>query len=812
MLRNFFRTAVRSLIKNRVYSIINIIGLSVCFTATFFIAQYVHFETSFDSYHTKQNRIFRVGMQLQYENSSITSVGSYYGIGEQSQIDFSVVEDYFTTTHNRAHQGFLGHEKNGELQSYRLNGYFATSPSILKILDFEFLEGDSISALSGISNVVITKSLAERIFGKESSLGKPLTWFNSAAGPAQVKSFLVGAVVSNPPENTHFDFDILVPLKSFEAEFPEYKDNLWTWYGYYNYLLLKKPADKQLLEANYPNFVSQHLGDRETSTYVPTMFLEPLHDIHLKSNAQNQITDGGDAQTVNILILVSVLLIILAYTNYINLVTSLNLQRVKEVGIRKTLGSNKKQVFVQFLMETVMVSFIAFGIALIFIYALKSFIPNWIEGYPKSYLWNDINFWIISIALVMTMSLISGSYPSWLVVKFKNIEVLNGNFSQSSRGKVIHKLMVVLQFSITSVLILFSIVINRQLQFMLDENLGPDIDQVFVARAPFTRGGGSFESAIRTFQNDAERIPEISAVAASTAIPGIARWGNSVKIEGKSDEGQVMRRMEIDEHYLDVYRHELITGRGFSKDFGSDQNSVILNEKAAEIFGFSPEDILNKNLQLSSPGDKVKIIGVIKDYNHNSMKSEILPMIMTKSDEDIYFVSLRLQTSDLTKTLKELEELWQENFPGSPIDGFFANENFERLYSKEQKLGKIITAFTSVALLIACLGIFGLSLFSLLKKRKEIGVRKVLGAPSTHLAWIFTREIAALILIAGTIGIPSSYWLVNNWLESFPNRVEISIISMILPLIIIISLTFITIAYNTFKALRINPVDTLRHE
>lgn len=808
MICNFLVSAVRSILKNRIYSLINIVGLSVSFVMIFFIIQYVHFERSFDQNHDKGDRIFRVGMELDYENSSTHSAGSFYGLGEQSQLEMAEIEDYFTLSFDNSNQGFLGYEDADGVKNFRLNGSHSASPAILDILDFRILAGSRQSALSGTSNVVITQSLAKRIFDNEPALGKTLTWYGTNQGDVTGRSFQVGAVIEDLPANSHFDFELLFPLKYFEEIYPSYSENIWTWYGYYNYLLLKKTEYKVDLEQKYPAFMDKHLNSRGQRPYKASIFLEQIKDIHLKSDSLYQIEEGGDYEAINILVLICILLSILVYTNYINLMTSVNLQRTKEVGIRKVLGSNQTQIMYQFLIEAVIINFVAFLIALGFIYLTHPILRNWIQGYPDLYLLNGADFWVWAVGVVLAVSIVTGIYPSLVVSRLKNVELFKGNFSSSSKGKWLHRLMVVFQFCIASVLLLFTIVINRQLQLMLKNDLGVNMDQVIVARAPLIKSG-SYEEAVRNFQNKANTIPGITAVSSSTMVPGIPRWGNSAELKGRDGEAQVIRRMEIDEQYLNVYEHEVIAGRPFSNEFLGDEAKAMVNEKAAEIFGLTPKEIVGKTLFLN---DTVEIVGVIRDYHHNSLKSEILPLVLTSVDDDIHYISMRIQATDFAGILDELRKTWETTFPGSPYDTFFADQNFERLYLKDRKFGRIVAGFTASALFIAGLGLFGLSLFSVVRRRKEISIRKVLGAPIFSMFWTFSKEILVLILMAGILSVPLSYLVVTDWLEGFANRVGFSLFMALLPLLGILVFALLAIGYNILKALIVNPIHALRHE
>ena len=809
MLRNYILTSFRSLIKNKVYTSLNIVGLALCFVAVFFIVQFVHFEQSFDDFHQKKDRIFRVGMQLSYNSSSSTSAGSYYGLGKIASEEFSQIENYFTTTFNNDDSGFLGREGLDGSKNFRLKGVYYATPSILDVLDFNFLEGSNVTGLTGTSTVVITKRLATKMFGNSVAVGQPVTWYNTSSSEITKTPFLVGAVIEDLPDNTQFEFDLIMPMETFQSFFPEYIDNIWRWYGYYNYIQLRSPQDHTYLTASYPRFLKKHFSDRNSKSEPPSIFLEPLTAIHLNSKAQYQIREGGDQQTINILILISIFLLVLAYTNYLNLVTSVNLQRAKEVGIRKIIGSTKKHIVFQFLTETLLVTITAVFAALLCIYILKDMVPNWVDNFPEAYLLSNPIFWALSLTTIGIISLLIGLYPSIVVSQFKNIEVIKGDFNKSGKGNMLHRCMVVLQFTIASFLIFFTFVVNDQLQFMFNTSSGADIDQVIVARAPLVRNGSSAQS-IATFKNQAKGMIDLKTVSASTMVPGMPRWGNSISIEGKSDDRQVVRRMEIDEDYLDTYRHELVAGRNFSLEFGTDDQSVIINEKTAEMFGLPPNEIVQKTVYVYP--DTFNIIGVIKNYHHNSLKSETLPMIATKIDDNIYYLSMRVDTKDLSRTIAQLSAAWEEHFPESSFDYFFADENFNQLYAKEQKLGKIVSLFTMAAVLIASLGIFGLSLFTLFRKRKEISIRKVLGASDKHLFWVFSKDILLLILIASVISLPLSYLAIEGWLDSFANRIGINAIHVITPVLITIFFVGVTLGYNILKALSVNPTESLRSE
>jgi len=792
--------AYRNIIGNKLTTFISMLGLSLGITACLLIVQYVHFESNYDSYHPNAENIYRVNMNMISKDNISGSAGTYYTLGEQAKKEFPEIINYFTSTFNMGTYGQIRYGKGQYEQISKVNNVYNVDPSILEMFEFDLQQGSFDNALVGTKNAIMNASLAERIFSEESAIGKTIYWGDTP--------FEVVAVVADQPANSHLKFDLLLPMGEFRQAFPQYKENEWSWYGYYNYYELNENADVAALENKFDEFTAQFLSDR---SFKADVFLQEVNTIHLESDLSNEPGKNGNKTTIDLLKIIALLIIVIAYTNYVNLTFTTYLKRMKEIGIRKVMGSSKGMLIRQLLIESVLINIGAAIPAFILTIIIGTYLPNLISSFPEFYLGNHWWFWLTSSLIIVGLGIISGLYPAVLASSQKGISVLKGVFAKSAKGALLHKTMVVLQFLVASVLILFAIIVNKQLNFMLTQDLGVDIEQVLVLKAPQMDQDNN-EGPLLAFRNTLEANPNIHKVSYSTSLPSQSTHGRSLQLVTNADESFILGRLIGDENYLTLFEIPLVSGRNFRAPFSADQNGIILNERAVELLGRTPEELINQNVILS--GDTVKVIGVMANYYHNSLHQKYEPLVINSAHtmQDITYLSVKILTSDISSLIDEIEQAWQTHFPAQLFDFFFADNAFDQQYNQDRELSRIVNAFSFVAIFIACLGLFAVSLFSMMQRRKEVGIRKILGTPVGHLFWLLAKGTMTLILISGLVAIPISYGISQSWLSDFANRIPVKTIYLIAPIFLTAFLSMLTITYHIVRTMRINPAETLRTE
>lgn len=793
-------TGYRSILKNKITSVISLLGLILGLVATMLILQYIHFEEQYDAYHPNVRNLYRASMNIISKDNTSQSAGTYYGLGERAGEAFPEIVNQFTTTFNMGDLSQLRYQGKNEVNLLKVSNVYHADPSLLEIFHFDLLEGSFKKALTGTRNAVITHSLSKRMSADGSIVGRTIYWEDTP--------FEVVAVVADQPVNSHFKFDMILPMDQYKQSTPEYREKEWRWYGYYNYYVLSDHADVHLLENKFDAFILDHMGQKP---YTIDVFLQRVTDIHLGPQLLHQPEAGGSQTSVNLLKIIAVLIVLIAYTNYINLTTSTYLQRSREIGIRKVLGSSRKLLIRQLLTESLMINISAGIAAIALVLLLQPYVPELIEGFPDFYFAESSAFWFFYSVAIICLGLISGLYPAVLVANQRGVLVLSGTFLRNVKGVNLHQFLVMAQFLIASVLILFTIVVNRQLHYMLGEDLGTNIDQTLVLKAPLT-GEENNEGPLGAFRDELEQNPNLGSVSYSTSLPGQPTYGNSIRLPANPEDSYVISRIVADENYLPLFEIPLIAGRNFRRPFHQDRNGILINEQAASLLDRDPEDLVNKLLMLS--GDTVRVLGIVANYHHNSLHSDYEPIVITYSHDMQYmtYLSIRILSSQIGPTVKDIEALWSDHFPSSLFDFFFADEAFDRQYRADQRLSGIVNTFSAIAIVIACLGLFALSLYATLRRRKEVGIRKVLGTPISSLFWLLSRSTLSLIIVSGVMAIPVSYGLADAWLSNFSNRIAINPGYLFLPILITTILSLLTISHNILKAAYVNPVEILRQE
>lgn len=591
--------------------------------------------------------------------------------------------------------------------------------------------------------------------------------------------------------------DMLYSFESFVDMTDERARTAWNWSGFYTYITLEDGTDPKVFESKLPIFVQQKWGE-EMSQYNSGMefILQPVTDIHLYSNLRYEFKANGDGQTIYFLLIISVFIIVIAWVNYLNLSTAKSMERAKEVGIRKVMGSTRWQLTVQFLVETFLLNFIGIVIAILIMDVILPYF-NGLSGIRISFSFTDKFLWFTILCLFVFGSFLSGIYPALIVSSFKPVQVLKGRLSRSSGGLVLRKGLVVFQFISSFVLIVGTLTVFQQIWYMRNQDLGFNIKQTMIINGPNVTDS-LYTNKFNTFINKVYRLSSVSSVTSSTSVPGSQPGWNAGGIrlvEQESTEAKQYRVIAVDGDFIDSYELGIVAGRKFDKERFNEEETVLFNESAVKLLGLSPEEALNKDIFFW--GDTFKIVGVLKDYHQESLKKSFEPIIFRYSPAITNFYSIKVQVDRLSETIKQIEDKWQASFAGNPFVYFFLDDHFYEQYKAEMRFGKVFGLFAGLAVFIACLGLFGLASYMTKYRTKEIGIRIVLGASVSNVWILISRDFSTLVFIATLIAIPISWYIIQLWLQEFANRIDITWWLFVLPALVLMLIALFSVSFQT---------------
>ena len=802
MIKNYFLIAFRNLKKNKVFSFINIFGLAVGMAAGLLIIQYVTFELSFDTFHAKKDRVFRV-TQDRYDRGKLSTqwAGGAFAEGNSFKSNFPQVEDFVKVVGAGSVLAI-----NNDRKIVLEKSYFAT-PSFFNVFSYPLISGDPKTALKEVYSVVITETVAKKLFGTADAVGKTFKY--------DVNVMKVTGVMKDYPDNTHFRSDLLISYSTF-LKFVGPKndiDNAWLNDGCLTYLLLKPGVDATQLEAKFKPYVDGVYKKINWSGASAVYHLLPLEKIHLSPALMGEAEPHGDGKSVYLLAGIAIFVIIIAWINYINLSTARGIGRAKEVGVRKTLGSNKGQLLWQFMLEALLLNGLAVVLAIILIIV---FLPIFsaISGQNVNFdLLLSPVFWLAVTGLVLVGSFFSGFYPAIVLSSYQPVEVLKGKLSASSGGVILRKVMVGFQFAASIFLLIWSLTVYKQVSFMEKQNLGINIDQTLVIKPPLAHID-SFYRSMSAFKNESLRDAAVKSVTVSTSIPGEpVNWNaGGIKLKGTDQsQGKQYRIIGGDYDFLKAYGAKLIAGRVFSKDFASDPHAVVFNEKAMEEMGFArPEQAIGK--QIDFWGEVYTIIGVVDNYHQQSLHDAYDALIFRCIPDVRGNVSVKINTANLQQTLAALKANWKEFFPQDQFDYFFLDQHFNEQYHADKQFGQVFAAFTGIGILVACLGLFGLVSYTIVQRTKEIGIRKVLGASVNTILQLLYKDFAQLVVIAFVFAAPLGWYATSKWLQTYAFRIDLSWTFFVIPFITVAVVAMATVSYLSIKAALMNPVISLKTE
>lgn len=808
------KIAFRSLAKNKLYSFINITGLAIGIAACLVIAHYVLFQLSFDRFHENADKIYRVTTTT-YQNQEYSGTGIYcgFGLGPALKRDVPEIDKY-----SRVHPYYGGAVINTVIDSINSTPFHEedvlfVEPAFLEMFSIDLTQGDPTTALNNLTSILISESMASKYFGPEShsAYGKTI----KVTGGWADGDFIVSGVFKDIPANSHLKYEFLLPLESVlqKGQYQGEEAN-WGWTNFFMYAQLIPQTTDEIATSKIEDLMHSYTpDDLEASSITSKLGLESILDIHLSSGTDDgdgEYANSQDANSVYFMIIIAAFVLIIAWINFINLSTAKATERGMEVGIKKAMGAAKPQLIAQFLTEAFWVNLIAISLALGLSYLLLPILGETI-GEPLELQFNNPIILSSIIGLIIMGPLLSGIYPAFVLSSFRTINALKGNKNTENAQKFpLRKILVVFQFMISTLLIAGTFVVSKQLEFMKTKDTGIDMSQILVIKGPSI---GVSLVKFEAFKEGINKFASVEDFASSRSVPG-AGYNFGTLARNISSEQSAEKRIDVtwvDANFMKTYDMELLAGRDFSESKKDDPEDAIISEAALKAYGLgTPEEAIMTRLIIS--GDTVRIRGVLKNHNWESLHKEYLPSAFLFVPATPGYFSLRINTQNTKAVLQEVEEQYQNAFPGNPLEYYFLDDFFNRQYEEDKQFGTIFNAFAGFAIFAACLGLFGLASYSVVQKAKEIGIRKVLGASSSHITIYFSKKYMKLILIANVIGIPIAYFVIKAWLQDFAFSIPISIDLFALPIILLAVIAAITILLQTVKASMANPVNNLRSE
>lgn len=793
MIRNYLKIAFRNLWRHKGFSFINILGLAVGMTSFFLIFLYVGLELSYDSFHKKADRIYRIVCDIKTPTEVLQASGPSWAVPSHLKLDFPEIESFVRVSD----ASLLVRKDNIKFQEESM--LFADS-SFFKVFDFELIKGDRKTVLNNQLSVVLTETAARKYFGNNDPVGQTLLVTGDAL-PAKVTG-----VMKDIPENSHIKADMLVSMSTLTQKFNSGLDDQWGNYGASAYLLLKPGVDAKSLEKKFPAFLERRNGKemKEHQMYA-TLFLEPLKDVYLHSTRDGRKT--GNINNVYIFSIIGIFILVIACINFVNLSTARSIERAKEVGIRKVVGAGKMQLSRQFMGESIIVCLIAFVFAVL-LSAILLPLFNQLAGKTvvEGIFGSGSNLLILFLSAIV-MGLLAGFYPALVLASFRPVSVLKGRFASGTKGILLRKGLVVVQFTISIILIIATIVVYNQMNFMRSRDLGFAKDQIMVINS-------NGDPARNAFKESISGLAGIKSTALSSSVPGGGNPGAYSEVENVKGELQVanLDLYFVDFDYIPQFKIKMVAGRAFSKDFGTDTTkAMILNEAAVKMFGYSsPQQAIGKRFR--QWGREGTIIGVMKDFHYRSLQQDIKPLSMRIEPGGCQLVSVKISAANLPATIKAIESKWNQAIPGRPFSYYFLDEFFDRQYRTEERFGKLFLNFAILAIFISCLGLLGLASYSTIQRTREIGIRKVLGANVTGIVQLLSIDFLRLVVVAFVISSPIAWLLMHSWLKDFAYRIDISWIVFAIAGFSAVLIALATISFQALKAAIANPVKSLRTE
>lgn len=771
----------------------NIMGLAIGLTAGFLIVLYVVFELSYDGFHTKGDHIYRVVADIQTPSELIEADKPAWAVAKHLQSEFQEIE---AAVRIRDLSPLV---RNGNIK-YQETEMVAADSAFFKVFDFKLLQGTIKNVLTEPYTMVLSETSAQKYFGSQNAIGQTLL-VSDDAFPVRITG-----IMADIPENSHIRPEMVLSLTTFTQSLSPENDEQWGNYNPSAYILVNPNVDVNVLETKFPDFLERNNGEnmKESQMFV-TLFLEPFKDVYLQSTRGGN--GNGSMTNVYIFSIVAIFILLIACINFINLTTARSVERAKEVVIRKVIGAEKGQLGLQFIGESVIISFLAFLLSIVF---TALFLPSFNDMAGKNIsdgIFSNPQHVAILLLFSLVIGMLAGIYPALILSSFKPVNVLKGSFSTGSQGAILRKGLVIAQFTISIALIIGTIIIYNQMNFMRSQELGFDKEQTLILEANVSTAQTSLKLTI-------DELPGVKSTSLGSAVPGGDNNGAYSEIENNNGDMQVanLDAYFVDYDYIDQFGLKILAGRSFSRDFVTDSTeAMIVNEKAVQLLGYAlPEEALGA--KFDQWGRQGQIVGVVKDFHFRSLQQNVLPLTIRIEPNNMNIIAVKLKPENIQQTVASIETAWQSVMPDTPFNYYFLDEFFDRQYRTEERFGNLFLSFAALAILISCLGLLGLAAYSTLQRRREIGIRKVLGSSVLGLVNLLSIEFIKLVGIAFLIAAPIAWIVMDSWLEDFAYRINMQWWMFAFAGFAALLIALLTVSFHAIKAAIVNPVKSLRTE
>lgn len=803
MLKHYLKFSFRNIQKNKALAALNILGLTLGLSACLFILHYVQFEESFDQFHQNTDRIYRLRYErTSNEGTTVQFASCCPAAGPLVRERYPEVEKVGRMLRYRASVSFE------EVYFYEDRMYFAET-DFLEILPFDFVAGDPLTGISEPNTAFISQSTAHRYFGESDPMGKIFSVDKKT-------DYKVAGVFEDIPANSHLKFDILLSYKNLVSLYGEDFEKSWGHTGVFTYVQLKPNQDLKALEAKLVELPKAECAWLEEYKMSIDLKMQPLTDIHLNSHYMQEYEANGDKQAVTFLTIIAFFVIVIAWGNYANLATSRSLNRSKEIGLRKTVGASRKQLALQFLVETVIINLFAVACTLLLVEVFQPLFNNFVGMPLTQSVWGSKWIWHSILGLFVVGALVSGFYPMVVLSSFRPAAVLKSYVSTAAKGVNTRKVLVVFQFMMALILLVCTFTIYDQILFMRSQPLGFNMEQTLVFKSPRVRPENQ-EEKFKNFKGSLLQDPNITGACHVTEVPGrqILWDAGAIHKAGEDDsKGQNYQIVAVDYGFVDMFGLEIVAGRNFDKAFSTDKQGLMLNETAVKWMGFSTAGE-SVGQQVDYWGEIFTIVGVLKDYHQQSLKQAFEPHIyrFMPTGRDIRGqFAVKVGTQNVRETIQFVNSRYDEYFPGNPFEYFFLDEYFDQQYKADVLFARVFGLFSGMAIFVTCLGILGLSAFNVARRKKEIGVRKVLGASVGRIFYLVTNEYIKWVVLSSLISWPISWFIMNRWLHNFAHHIEIGWWVFALAGAVALVVALLTVSWQATRAAMANPVDSLRYE
>lgn len=813
LIRNYVKVSFRDLKRNKTFAGINLFGLIAGMTVSILMLQYVVFETSFDTFHEDYDRTYRV-VNDRFQNGELVQHGTitYPTIGPTLVKDFPEVESYTRLTYNT--RNYIEYENELILT----NNFLIADEHFPSFFSFDIIKGRKEDCLDAAFKVVLTESFAKKMLKSEESIadlvGKTVNVYGDP--------FKITGILADPPKNSHLQFELLISYKTFIAMAGEGADNSWEWSDFYHYVKLKEGIDVASMDEKLADFGVRYFKQGEVSGGEEQFILQPLAEAHFDPSMEYEIGNVTDGKIVWLMFAIAIFIIIIAWINYINLNTSRAIQRAKEVGIRKSVGAQKGQIIRQFFTETILINSLALFISILLVVLLQA--PfNQLTGLDLSLLvlWSSslggVPFPLLFFGTLFLLLSLVALYPALLVMRFSTQDILKGSFKLKGEITWLRKGMVVFQFSIAVILITAAIAISRQIDFMINQDLGMNIDNTMVVYGPsMSNWDSTFFNGIDRFKNEVKTLSGVEMATASGRVLG-SRMGRIFQLQSSSkpdDPNLTSNFFTTDHDFFDLFELEILAGRKFTfNDHNLDGalvKNITINRSAAKLLNYEPADAVGRTVTFWNKD--WTIVGVVEDFHQLSLHEKIEPIFLLPYYNTGDSFSVKLSSAPTEALISSIENKFKTHFPGNYFDYFFLKDQVKELYNDDIRVGKISKIFTVLAIIIAILGLYGLVMMTLVRKTKEIGMRKVLGASLSQLLVLLSKEFLLLVVIAVFIGGPLSYFALQKWQSGFAYTTEVGIGLIFASSLLLLLISVVTLVFQTKKISTNNPIESLRCE